>query len=329
MAGSAHWQPKLSAALQARAELISNHDAVRLVHDRADGFDGLVIERFGPVLIAQIFEERWAGSDDLAREIATATMNAVGAIAVYRKRFPRERSAALARLEAEHTDPQPWVGRPSPAIITITENGLPFEIHPFDGYSTGLFLEHRDTRLKVRAAANGARVLNAFSYTCGFSVFAAAGGAATVVSVDVSRKYLEWGRRNLALNNLALEGHRFLREDVMTYLARAARRGDEYDLIVLDPPTFGRSKDRGRAFSIRSDLGRLLELAASLLAPRGRVLLSSNHRGTSRRRLVEVARQALGQRFLSAEPCPLPLDFAGDSEFSKHLFVETKPAQSK
>ncbi len=315
------WRQKLDRALAARSGLLATQDAVRLIHDRADGFDGLVVERFGATLIAQLFEGRWTASENSAREIVAEIAARVGATSVYRKRFPRDRSAALARLEAEHNDAQPWLGAPAPPAILIRENGLRLEIHPYDGYSTGLFLEHRASRAMVRGLAAGATVLNTFAYTCGFSVAAAAGGAARVVSIDVSRKYLEWGRRNFDHNQLTTDGHAFIPEDVLVYMGRAARRGDRFDIIILDPPTFGRAKSSRRAFSLRDDLPRLVELAAGLLAPRGSILLATNHRGATDRQLDQLLRKAFRDRLVTIEPQPLPEDFGGDPAYAKSLLA--------
>jgi len=106
----------------------------------------------------------------------------------------------------------------------VLENGIRFLVRPHDGHSTGLFLEHRDNRKRVRRLAAGRNMLNAFAYTCGFSVAAALGGAAGTVSVDVSKKYLEWGKCNFAANELNLADHRFICSDIFDYYRRARRR---------------------------------------------------------------------------------------------------------
>ncbi len=317
----------LTAALDRRAALVGagSTDALRLVHDAADGLPGFVLEQFGRVLIAQFHEGRLAHSESELRELCVEAMKRTNATAVYRKTFPRERSGALRQLEAQHSDARPWLGQAAAPEFAICENGLRFLVRPYDGYSVGLFLEHRDNRQRVRDAARGRRVLNGFAYTCGFSVAAAAGGASEVVSVDVSKKSLEWGKRNFAENVQSLDAHRFICDDVLAYYARAARQGRVFDLIILDPPTFARAKQSARAFSIRDQLDALVAGAVERLAPGGKLLLCTNHRATTPRRLHDAARSAaesFGRRLSHVQYPELPIDFAGDADYAKSALVD-------
>jgi 23S rRNA G2069 N7-methylase RlmK/C1962 C5-methylase RlmI len=145
-----------------------------------------------------------------------------------------------------------------------------------DYLDTGLFLDRRLLRALVRDMAGGKRVLNLFAHTCSFSVYAAAGGAASVDSVDLSNTYLNWGRRNFALNGLEGE-YRFIRADVRPFLARAPRHS--WDLIILDPPTFSNSKMMEGTLDIKRDQVPLLERCLSLLMPGGSLIFSVNMRG--------------------------------------------------
>lgn len=297
-------------------------DAVRIFHDAADGIPGLVIEQLGDVLVAQLHEERLAINPDDAHHICNLAKERRACCAVYRKVYPRDRSAALARLEESHTDPTPWIGEPSAAEFAVRDNGLRYLVRPYDGYSTGLFLEHRTNRARLHASAKDRRVLNTFAYTCAYSVAAAAGGAAEVVSVDVSRKYLNWGRQNFAANDLPTTPHAFLSADIFDYLRRAARQNRRFDLIVLDPPTFGRARRPRRTFSIRADLDRLVEEAVAILDPAGELLLCSNNRDTSLRRLEQaIATAAPSRRFQIVARPTLPTDFAGDADYAKSIWV--------
>ncbi len=293
-------------------------NVARLLHGAAEGPAGLVIEKFGDVLIAQLHEQRMEINGALARRLCEDVKRVVGARAVYRKIFPRDRAAAEARLRKLHCDPRPWIGEPVEPELTVLENGVKLLIRPYDGYSVGLFLEHRDNRRLIRELAAGRWVLNAFAYTCGFSVCAALGGAAGTVNVDVSASHLEWGKRNFAANGLALDDHLFFRSDVFAYLRRAARQRRRFGLIVLDAPTFGRSKKPRGVFSITEDLDRLVEQAAELLEPEGFVFLASNHRLTSRRRL-EQAVERVGLRVVRRPR--LASDFAGDAAYSKSVLA--------
>ncbi len=315
---------RVERALASRARLLagSDTDAVRLFHGATEGIDGLVIEKFADVLVVQLHEQRLCAREPEVRTVCAELARRLGARAVYCKRFARDRSAALARLRGLHTDPEPWIGTPIEPELSVVEHGVRYLIRPYDGYSVGLFLEHRDNRRRIRELARGRRVLNAFAYTCGFSVAAALGGAENTVSVDVSRRYLEWGKRNFATNRIDLNRHTFLCSDIFAYLHRVRRQGRRFDLVVLDPPTFGRSKRPRSVFAIAEDLDRLVAGAADLLSPGGIVLLATNHRKTSRRRLEAALRSARAGRQIEILTRPaLPPDFAGDEAYAKAVLA--------
>ena len=205
----------------------------------------------------------------------------------------------------------------------MTENDVCYLIRPHEDHAVGLFLEQRDNRSRVRRLARGRRVLNVFSYTCGFSVSAALGGAAETVSVDLSRRFLEWGKRNFAENGLTLERHTFFCSDVFDYYKRARRQGRLFDLLVLDPPTFSRARRPKRAFALHKDLDRLVAGAVELLNPRAYLLLSVNHRGTPYARLERAVAHAAGTRPVTAVERPqLPPAFRGDEDYAKSILVQ-------
>jgi 23S rRNA (guanine2445-N2)-methyltransferase / 23S rRNA (guanine2069-N7)-methyltransferase len=160
----------------------------------------------------------------------------------------------------------------------VREGGLRFLVNLTDYLDTGLFLDHRPTRALIRSLASGGRFLNLFAYTGTASVYAAAGGAASTTTVDMSSVYLDWARRNMALNGFA-EGrpHRFVRADCLAWLATP--RPERFHLIFLDPPTFSNSKRMGaRTFDVQRDHADLVRAAAGLLARDGVLLFSSNFR---------------------------------------------------
>lgn len=184
--------------------------------------------------------------------------------------------------------PVPVLGRTDlPLQTVVEERGLKYGIDFSAGYSVGLFCDQRANRAYLESL-RPRRVLNGFAYTCAFSVAAARAGAETL-SLDLSKKSLDRGRANLALNGLAGEGHRFLADDVFAVLPRLAKRGERFDAIVLDPPTFSRGA-KGRIFRVEKDFPKLLELALGVAAPGAAILLSTNARGISVGDLREVAR---------------------------------------
>ncbi|MDR2258358.1 MAG: class I SAM-dependent methyltransferase [Treponema sp.] len=187
-------------------------------------------------------------------------------------------------------------------IREVSEGGLRFRVNLSDYLDTGLFPDRRRLRALIREGAAGKRVLNLFCYTASFSVYAAAGGAAEVDSVDLSNTYLDWGLENFRLNGFtgeqvsegALPGNprrpaggdqsaplprfRFIRADVLAFLAAAAQARRRWDMIILDPPAFSNSKKMSAALDIQRDHPGLIRSALRLLAPGGALWFSANAR---------------------------------------------------
>lgn len=161
--------------------------------------------------------------------------------------------------------------------IVVDEGGLRFWVNLEDYLDTGLFLDHRNTRARVREEAQGKRFLNLFAYTGSFTVYAAAGGATQCTTVDLSNTYLAWARDNLALNELwKPERHELVRADVLRWLRSAPPRS--WDLIVLDPPSFSVSKEMRERFEVQRDYVDLVRDALSVLAPGGSLYFSTHFR---------------------------------------------------
>ncbi len=160
----------------------------------------------------------------------------------------------------------------------VDENGLRFEVNLHRYLDTGLFLDHRVTRRMVRDEAAGKRLLNLFAYTGSFSVYAAAGGAESTLSVDLSRTYQEWTRRNLRLNGFDNDANRLEQADVFGFLENAAYRRQRFDLIVLDPPSFSNSKRMRDVLDVQRDHPRLVHACLKLLADDGVLYFSTNRR---------------------------------------------------
>ncbi|MEI6873833.1 MAG: class I SAM-dependent methyltransferase [Spirochaetota bacterium] len=160
----------------------------------------------------------------------------------------------------------------------VTEGGLSFIVNLSDYLDTGLFLDHRPTRALVRSLSKGKRVLNLYSYTGSFSVYAAAGGASEVHSVDLSNTYLAWAGRNLALNGFEGGAFPLIKADVRSFLESSRRGGASWDLIVADPPTFSNSKAATMDFDVNRDWHLLIRDCLALLAPGGTLFFSTNSR---------------------------------------------------
>jgi 23S rRNA (guanine2445-N2)-methyltransferase / 23S rRNA (guanine2069-N7)-methyltransferase len=157
------------------------------------------------------------------------------------------------------------------------EGGLELLVNFTDYLDTGLFLDHRPTRARIRELAAGKTFLNLFAYTATASVFAAAGGARATTSVDLSRTYLDWAQRNLERNGFGdAKRHRLLQEDVLAWLEKPAR--ERYDLIFLDPPTLSRSKRMAKELDVQRDHVELIRSTLLKLAPNGLLIFSTNFR---------------------------------------------------
>lgn len=195
---------------------------------------------------------------------------------------------ALPVQNADRMAPVLLEGDPGePFETVVTEANVKIGLDFAAGYSVGLFLDQRANRAALRSY-NPRRVLNTFAYTCSFSVVAALAGAETL-SVDLSQKSLDRGKTNFTLNGLDPAAHRFFADDVQETLPRLARRKEQFDAIILDPPTFSRG-NKGRRFRAEDDLEALLRSALELAAPGARILLSTNCTKLNVSELERIAR---------------------------------------
>jgi 23S rRNA (cytosine1962-C5)-methyltransferase len=259
-------------------------DATLLRHFQAEGTDAHRlctiddgwVERFGrDVLIS--FKRV------LARERLVQELQAWASRVPFE--FGRVFARFIPRKNEEREPPTLIFGDPGENLQTIaTERHLKFGIDFGAGYSVGFFVDQRENRRHVRHIAPK-RLLNCFAYTCSFSVSAACAGAITL-NVDLSKKSLARGRENFALNSLPTIDHRFIADDVMAVLPRLARKGERFDVIILDPPTFSRSPG-GKSFHVENDFEKLLVDALELAERDGHVLLSTNC-STLREHALEV-----------------------------------------
>ena len=193
----------------------------------------------------------------------------------------------LVKQPGEDDKPVQVFGKTGPLETIVSERGLKFGIDFAQGYSVGLFCDQRANRAHLESLRPH-RVLNCFAYTCAFSIAAARAGAETL-SLDLSRKSLDRGRVNLALNAFTGDGHRFIADDVFAVLPRLARRGEKFDAIILDPPTFSRGA-KGQVFRVEENLGALLHQALAVAESGAHILLSTNARDIDVPALRGVAR---------------------------------------
>lgn len=310
-------------------------DAVRLIHGAPDGWSGWYVERLGSWLLSQSAQSL----TERQKELLASWLKVFDLAGAFHKRLGRDVRGA----KTEDASPWPVFGETRPDEVIVRENGVQFALRFDEGYSVGLFLDQRDNRRRLltrhvaaafedvfrvpcsvnsKAAAqtqiteHGARstaapkVLNTFSYTCAFSVCAALVGA-RVTSVDLSKKYLEWGRRNFALNGLDAAAHEFLHGDVFEWLRRLAKKQRRFDVILLDPPTFSRSKEHG-AFQAEKDFGQLVAGALPLLEQDGVLFCSTNAATLEPEKFLEMISAAVsrgGRVIREQHYVPQPPDF--------------------
>jgi 23S rRNA (cytosine1962-C5)-methyltransferase len=218
---------------------------------------------------------------------------------------------SLKRNPGASDRPEVLEGSPQQASGEVKERGLRYGINLAEGYSAGLFPDQRENRMRLAARITArerpVRLLNLFAYTCAFSVAAARAGAHTT-SVDLSRRYLEIGKSNFTRNAIPASTHKFVTEDAMRFFPRLIRRGEQFDFIILDPPTFARGTG-GRTFQLERNFQELLRMAVVCAAPGASLLLSGNQRGFGFNRFREWARIVAPQAI--AEPGIVPADFEG------------------
>src|SRR5205085_3994497 len=229
-----------------------------------DGLPGLVVDRFAEILVAQIHT---AGMERMRPLLIDALIGETGATGL----LFRNDSSSRRREGLEVEEPQLAAGE-VPMQITVRENGVQFLVDPWHGQKTGFFIDQRDKREALRKYAPGKRVLNCFSYTGGFSVYAALTSPETIVtSVDISEPAIEAARQHFILNGLNPDTHRFLIADVFDYLEAAHRDGEQFDIVVLDPPAFAKTQS-ARTQALKA-YRRLNTLGMQVLRP-GDILLT-------------------------------------------------------
>jgi 23S rRNA (cytosine1962-C5)-methyltransferase len=280
---------KLVVAVEKRRTVRSDlTNAVRLVDGAGDGLAGLTIDDFAGRWMVQTIEEREPALDP-----------GIGYRSLYWKPL----------LKTSKIVPKHLGGEPAAEPFWVLESGLQFEIDFRAGYSPGLFLDQRINRQKLGGLARDRTLLNAFSYTCAFGVAAAKNGASTV-NLDLSRHYLDWGKRNYENNRIGVDDHDFIYGDVFDWLGRFQRRGRKFDVILLDPPTFSRDR-KSKVFRIHDDYGELAALAVQCLNPDGLLFCSTNFRGMTFDEFLRILRTAVSRPF-KAVAGSMPPDFTGD-----------------
>ena len=207
-------------------------DAYRWIFGEGDGLPGISVDLYGPFAVVVVYAE---GLEKLVEWLLPALRSTTDLRGIVEKR--RGEDAGLHLL---------W-GREPPRELVVEEHGVRFLVDLFAAQKTGLFLDHRENRRFIGALAGGRRVLNLFSYTGGFSLHAALGGATQVTSVDIAAGAMDAAQRSFGLNGLDPDAHEFEVGDVFEFLERARARHFHWDLVICDPPSFARNKAQLKA----------------------------------------------------------------------------------
>ena len=315
--GAALWKERIERAVVLRRRLHDEQqtDAYRLINGEGDGIPGVTVDRYGDFLVVQLFT---ASVEPHLSDIYDALMAVVAPKGIYEQRRYKPQTGEGPRAPAQHVR-----GALAPVELTVKENGKRFLVDVTAPLSTGLFPDLRRGRETVARYAEGRRVLNLFSYTGAFSVYAAAAGATHVTSIDLAAKAQARARRNFESNGLDLSRATFDAGDAFALLAQAHDRGRKFDLIILDPPSFSQSK--GRTFQALRDYAELVT-AALQVADAGAILACA---ANTHKLSIEEHDRAIGEGAYRAgrmvrtiERVGLPPDFPVPAGFADGHYLK-------
>jgi 23S rRNA (cytosine1962-C5)-methyltransferase len=319
----AWWQTRLEQALTRRRDLFdAQTTGYRLIHGESDGWPGLVLDRYDMTLVLKLYTAAW-----LPRLTDT--------LALLREHVPGERIVlrlsrniqSIAETQFQRRDGRVLHGLPPTGPVVFLESGLRFEADVLRGQKTGFFLDQRENRREVETLAHGRRVLNAFSFSGGFSVYAARGGAAAVTDLDISAHALAAAQRNFALNKnfpgVVACRHHITQGDAFEWLAASTAK---FDLVVLDPPSLAkRATEREGALRAYE---RLATLGIARLAPDGILVVGSCSAHVPAEEFFEVIRRASaksGRKFAELKTLRHPPDHPAafkEAEYLKVIYLK-------
>lgn len=321
----AWWAARLDTALARRAALFGpltefgETDGYRLLNGESDGFPGLVVDRYAGVLVMKVYTAAWFPHLRRMLELLAARAPGFGVVL----RLSRNIQPLAAEIGLH--DGQVILGEAGDSVV-FRESGLRFEAEVRQGQKTGFFLDQRENRRRVEGVSEGRRVLNAFSFSGGFSLYAARGGAAEVTSLDISAHALASAERNFALNPGLKAAHKTVQADVFEWLPGAGGKGGDYDLVILDPPSLAR-REAEREGAIRA-YGKLAHDGLTRLAPGGILVSASCSAHVSAEEFEDAVMSAVrrsGRRWrklLSSRHAPDHHATFREAEYLKAVFVQ-------
>ncbi len=288
---AAFWQARLDAALKRREGLFDERTTgYRLINGESDGWPGLVLDRYDTTLVLKIYTAAWVERLEEITALIRARLQPERMVLRWSRNIEAAvkgaRSASSARCDQEHAEPELC------APVVFVENGIHLEADVWKGQKTGFFLDQRENRRLVESLARGRTVLNAFSFSGGFSLYAARGGAKWVTDLDISKHALDSAKRNFALNSgdaaIAACRHESVQADVFEWLVGNEKR--KFDLIILDPPSLAK-REAERAGAIRA-YAKLAESGLNHLSPGGILVACSCSAHVTAEEFFNAVRQA-------------------------------------
>ena len=307
---------KIAAALGRRSRYFSDDEttAFRIFNGEGDGIGGMSIDWYDGYCLINWYS---LGIYSFKKTIVEALYSMTAPKGIYeKKRFD---------TGGKYVPDDDFVKGERPDFpLLVIENGVRYAVYLNEGAMSGIFLDQREVRGRLKDAyAKGKTVLNTFSYTGAFSVAAALGGAKRTVSVDLANRSLERTIEQFEFNGLGAEGREIVVDDVFKYFKKAEKRGLLFDLVVLDPPSFARSKDH--IFSAPRDYGNLVSQAAALLEDGGVLLASTNCAALDMQRFKEMVKEGFRDAkmdFSILEEHTLPEDFRTCEEYRESSYLK-------
>ena len=312
-----YFSEKIKSALKYREEFFNdeNTTAFRVFNGEGDGVGGLTIDYFDGYYLLTWYS---IGIYELKENILEALKQSVDYKGIYQKK----RFDSKGKYLDDADDFICGVRAPEPLIVR--ENGANFAIYLDDGAMVGVFLDQKDVRKTIRDKyAKDKTVLNTFSYTGAFSVFAALGGASKTTSVDLAKRSLPKTQEQFSVNEVDVKSQDIIVEDVFNYFKYAVRKKLTFDLVVLDPPSFARSKKH--TFSASKDYVKLLKEAIEITSKNGIIVASTNSANFSMmtfRDFIKRAFKELNGKFKVEESFSLPKDFRVNPKFKEGDYLK-------
>ncbi|MCQ9283468.1 MULTISPECIES: class I SAM-dependent rRNA methyltransferase [Priestia] len=307
---------KIQRAITSRHDFYASEDttAFRVFNSEGDGIGGLIIDYYDGYYVTSWYSE---GIYQFKEYVIEALKSAPNFKGLYqKKRF---------NVKGQYIEEDDFVtGNKGEFPLIVRENGIRFAVYLNDGAMVGVFLDQRDVRKTIRDKyAKGKTVLNMFSYTGAFSVAAALGGATKTTSVDLANRSLAKTIEQFSVNGIDHEAQDIIVEDVFKYFKYAVKKNMTFDLVVLDPPSFAKSKKH--TFSAAKDYKDLLKEAIALTKPNGVIVASTNASNFDMKRFhsfIEKAFNEKGERYKMMEQFSLPADFKTIKEFKSGDYLK-------